>query len=286
MSTSLAGRLRAHVERLAAEPRPPRTPAHQAARNYVVEQLQKAGFRVKQRVQQGAGLECFNVLTDPEPHGDRRPLVIVGAHYDSVPESPGADDNASAVATLLELAHWVRPKLESSLQASLQLVAYDLEEYGLVGSFLHSRELALANVTVRGMIALEMLGFTDPRPGSQRLPLGLEGRYPNIGTFIAVIGNEPSTALVDVVAGSLKQVAGLPVECMMVPADGRLLSETRLSDHSSFWDRGFSAVMITDTSFFRNSHYHKASDTPETLDYNFLARVTEGVCLGTLQLLR
>jgi hypothetical protein len=111
------------------------------------------------------------------------------------------------------------------------------------------------------------------------------GRYPNVGTFIGIVGNETSVELLQIVTAGMKSVPGLPVECIAVPADGKLLGETRLSDHSSFWDRGFPALMITDTSFFRNPHYHKETDAPETLDYDFLAKVTTGVCAATLQLL-
>jgi hypothetical protein len=134
------------------------------------------------------------------------------------------------------------------------------------------------------MISLEMLGYTDPRPGSQQLPAPLRGLYPDVGNFIGVLGNEASVPLLQVVAGTMKGVPDLPVEFLAVPGDGSLMPETRLSDHSSFWDRGYPALMITDTSFMRNPHYHKASDKPETLDYAFLARVTQGVCEAALRM--
>jgi Zn-dependent M28 family amino/carboxypeptidase len=286
-SSDLSRTLRDHVVRLATKPRPPGTREHQAAREYIVNHLRQCGFTVKVIPFQEAGFTCINIYTESLPADKNLPLVIIGAHYDSIPESPGADDNGSAVAALLELARWIRPHLDKEpLKARLQLVAYDLEEYGLVGSFFHSRELAQAETALRGMISLEMLGFTDPRPGSQLMPPALMGRYPNVGTFIGIVGNEASAELLQKVTADMKSVPGLPVEFIAVPADGKLLGETRLSDHSSFWDRGFPALMITDTSFFRNPHYHKESDAPETLDYEFLAKVTTGVCAATLQLLR
>lgn len=276
---ALADRLRAHVAALAASPRTPGSAAHAQARAYVHRHLTQAGFLVQEARSREAGLEVVNLLTRTAPDRDDLPLVVVGAHYDSVAGSPGADDNASAVAALLELAAWIGPRLQGdpAPAAALQLAAYDLEEYGLVGSFVHCRDLHQRGAPLRGMISLEMLGYTDSRPGSQGLPPHLVGLYPNVATFIGVVGNEASADLLRVVVGKMKDAPGLPVEFIAVPGAGHALGETRLSDHSSFWDRGYPALMITDTSFFRNPHYHRPSDTPETLDYPFLAKVTAGV---------
>ena len=233
------------------------------------------------------GFPCVNLLTAPWPDDPALPLLVVGAHYDSCPGTPGADDNASAVAALLELAAWVGPRLPAlgPCRARLQLVAYDLEEYGLVGSTLHAQQLRKAGTAVRGMVSLEMLGYTDQRPGSQNLPRHLRGLYPDVGNFIGVCANEASVGLLQVLVGGLKGVPGLPVEFIAVPGNGAMISEVRLSDHSSFWDEGFPALMITDTSFFRNPHYHQRSDTPDTLDYPFMARITQGVGTAVERLL-
>jgi Zn-dependent M28 family amino/carboxypeptidase len=285
---ALADRLRRHVETLAATPRIPGTPEHRKALEYVRGHLQDAGLKTYDQIEDyDAGIACHCVLTEPLPGEDSLPLVIVGAHYDSIPGSPGADDNASAVAALIELASWIAPRLQQApAHARLQLVAYDLEEYGLIGSAIHSRDVQKAGTNLRGMISLEMLAYTDSRPGSQRIPGPLAGLYPTVANFIGIVGNEDSRGLLQVVTAAMKCVPGLPVEFLAVPGDGSMMAETRLSDHSSFWDRGFPALMITDTSFFRNPHYHQASDTPETLDYPFLARVTMGVCEAVLRLLR
>src|SRR5207249_75331 len=129
---------------------------------------------------------------------------------DTVRGSPGADDNASAVAALLELATWLEPRLREAgpWHARLQLVAYDLEEYGLVGSDLHSGAIERDGVSLRGMISLEMLGYTDHRPGSQQLPPPVRGLYPDVGNFIGVLGTEGSLALLQVVASTMKRVPG------------------------------------------------------------------------------
>lgn len=283
---SLEQRLRSHVLALASTPRPPGSPAHAAAQRYIRGHLEKAGlFVFEDEAPSPIGDPCVNLLTRPEPDAAGRPLVIVGAHYDSAPNTPGADDNASAVAALLELAAALGPELRAATDwtARLELVAYDQEEYGMVGSLRHASGLKLP---VRCMISLEMLGFTDARPGGQKLPPHLVGVYPDVGDFIGVVGNEPSRQWAGVVSAALTGVPGLPVQSLVVPGRGEELPPVRLSDHSSFWDAGYPALMVTDTSFFRNPHYHQRSDTPATLDYPFLAKVTAGGIEAVRRLLR
>ncbi len=283
---ALETKLRRHVAELARAPRTPGSNQHRRARDYVRNHLESLGFAVDDWAFEESGFSGVNLLTTPVPHRPDLPLVIVGAHYDSVSGSPGADDNASAVAALLELAAFVKPVLDSQpAGARLQLAAYDLEEYGMIGSQIHAREVRCAGAKLRGMIALEMLGYTDHRPGSQRLPPDLARFYPDVGDFIGVCGNEASIELIQTVAAALKSVPGVPVQSLAVPGNGEPLYQTRLSDHSSFWDRGYPALMITDTAFFRSPHYHQRSDTPDTLDYPFLARVTAGVCEAVRRLL-
>jgi Zn-dependent M28 family amino/carboxypeptidase len=286
---NLAERLRRHVEILASIPRPPNTAAHQAAADYIRSHLSQAGFMVRdRRTEFSAETPCINLIADPEPADRDLPLLVVGAHYDSCPDTPGADDNASAVAALLELAAWVRPLLNGPgpFGCRLQLVAYDLEEFGLIGSLDHAGELKAAGEKLRGMISLEMLGYIDERSGSQRMPAHLTHLYPDVGNFIGVCGNDASLELIQAVALGMKTVPDLPVECLAVPGRGMEMMVVRLSDHSSFWDAGFPALMITDTSFFRNPHYHQPTDTPETLNYAFLAKVTMGVCAAVGGMLR
>jgi Zn-dependent M28 family amino/carboxypeptidase len=282
----LQARLRRHVEILAQSPRWTTSRSHRNAQEYIADRLQLAGFSVQESNYLTEGMPCTNLIARLLPPPDK-PLVVVGAHYDTVPGTPGADDNASAVAALLELARWIAPPLRAAdVSARLELVAYDLEEYGMIGSTIHAGEIHRAGVPLRGMISLEMLGYTDLRPGSQNLPPHLAGLYPGVGNFIGVCGNQASQPLLDVIVAGMKSIAGLPVESIAVPGRGETLPPVRLSDHSSFWDRGFPAVMITDTSFLRNPHYHCPSDTPETLDYDFLAKVTVGICAAVWLLLR
>jgi hypothetical protein len=286
----LTERVRQHVAALARTPRTPGSKEHRQAAEYIRHHFEQADLVVEEVRFDEGGFAGTNLLARPLSRGANAtplaanradlPLLIVGAHYDSVPGTPGADDNASAVAALLELARWIEPRLVSSGTGfcQLELVAYDLEEYGFVGSFVHSHEAQRSGTKVRGMLSLEMLGYTDHRPHSQHLPPHLAKLYPNVGNFIGVCGNEASRNLLQAVTQAMKSVPGLPVESIAVPGKGEVLPEIRLSDHSSFWDRDYPALMITDTSFLRNPHYHQPSDTPQTLDYPFLAKVTAGIC--------
>lgn len=276
-----------HITTLTALPRVPGSPGHRAAGTYIRDWLRREGFVVNECRFRGPGFDGVNLLTRPLPDRPDLPLLIIGAHYDSAPGTPGADDNASGVAALLDLANEIslRRARAESWTCRLQLAAYDLEEYGMIGSWTHSRELRQAGASVRGMIALEMLGYADTRLGSQRLPPHLAGLYPDVGDFIGVCGNEASRSLLQAFEAGMKAVPRLKVESLAVRGNGEELMEVRLSDHSSFWDEGFPALMITDTSFFRNPHYHQATDTLETLDLAFLERVSTGVQAAVVGLL-
>jgi Peptidase family M28 len=282
----LTRRVQDHVRALARAPRVPGSPEHRQAADYIRRHLDQAGWMVDVADFEEMGIAGTNLRARLLSQQGDKPLLIVGAHYDSKPGTPGADDNASAVAALLELARWLPPRLASfdTHFCQLELVAYDLEEYGLLGSLIHGREVQRAGISVRGMISLEMLAYTDDRPGSQRLPPHLAKLYPNVGNFIGVCGNEGSRALVHAVCDAMRSVPELPVEFIVVPGKGEVLPEVRLSDHSSFWDLSYPALMITDTSFMRNPHYHQPSDTPETLNYPFLAKVSAGVCEAVRQI--
>jgi Zn-dependent M28 family amino/carboxypeptidase len=281
----LEDRLRQHVGALASIPRPPGSAAHMLAQASIEAHFRQAGFAVARQPFSADGVSGVNLLTIPRPARPDLPLVIVGAHYDSIPDSPGADDNASAVAALMELADALGPWLDDPgpWYARLQLAAYDQEEAGMVGSAAHVNSI---KEPVRGMISLEMLGYADSAPGSQHLPNHLANLYPDVGNFIGVVGNEASKPLLTEAVAGFKLVPQLPVEALAVSGNGEKLAESRLSDHASFWDRGLPALMVTDTSFFRNPHYHRPGDLPETLDYAFLARVSAGVQTAVYRLLR
>jgi len=220
-----------------------------------------------------AGETFHNIVARLRPR-DEEPLVIVGAHFDSVAGTPGADDNASGVAVLLETA-----RLLSQVASATQVLfcAFNLEELNMIGSTAFARKLKAAGRTVAAMISLEMVGYTDSRPGSQMLPVGLSRFYPDRGDFIGVVGNWRSNALLRKFAAGMRQIANLPVETLSVPGKGMVIPAVRLSDHAPFWDLGYPALMITDTSFYRNPNYHGGTDSLETLDLDFIAKVCAAV---------
>ena len=209
------------------------------------------------------------------------PLTILAAHFDSVEGTPGADDNASGVAVLLEAARFLS---RARLRSQLLFCAFNLEELNMVGSTYFAKKLKAAGTKVAAMISVEMVGYTDSRPGSQKYPTGLSWFYPDRGDFIGVIGNWNSNALLRRFARQMRQVPGLPVETLSVPGNGGLVPAVRLSDHSPFWDAGYPALMVTDTSFFRTPHYHGPTDTFDTLNLDFMTKVCEGVIRGVLAL--
>ena len=208
-------------------------------------------------------------------------LIILGAHFDSVQGTPGADDNASGVAVLLEAA---RLLARARVRSEILFCAFNLEELNMIGSGYFAKKLKSAGKKVDAMISLEMVGYTDSRPGSQKYPFGLKAFYPDRGDFIGAIGNWKSASLLRRFTRQMRQVRGLSVETLSVPGNGGLIPAVRLSDHAPFWDAGYPALMITDTSFFRNPHYHGSTDTLETLNLDFMAKVCEGVIRAVLAL--
>ena len=256
-------------------------------RDYVRKELLSYGFEVHEEPFTHTG-QTFSNLIARWPGTTAPDRLIVGAHFDAVPGSPGADDNASGVAALLECARCFSLfQKESPSQTSVPAVefaAFDLEEYGMIGSRVYAEKLWREQVRILGMLSLEMVGFTSHEKGSQKMPWVLKPFYPDVGNFIGLVANTKSKKLLERVAAIFRSVESLPVESLTVPADGRLFPEARLSDHSPFWDRGYPALLITDTTFFRNPYYHSAEDRVETLDLAFLAKVTEAVLRVTREL--
>jgi Zn-dependent M28 family amino/carboxypeptidase len=241
--------------------------------DYVEREFKDYGLAVESHFFKYSGKTYRNII-GRLGGGDKASLIVLGAHLDSVEGTPGADDNASGLAVLLEAA-----RLLANLKARSQTLfcAFNLEEQDMIGSGHFVRKLKSEEAKVEGMISLEMVGYTDRRPGSQKYPIGLKWFYPDHGDFIAVVGNFRSTSFLRKIARLMRETPGLPVETLLVPGNGGLIPESRLSDHSPFWDAGYPALLVTDTSFFRNPHYHRPSDTLETLDLEFMAKVCEGV---------
>ena len=248
--------------------------------NFIEKQLASYGLKVENDYFSYRGTNFRNIVGRSSAQRDAS-LIILGAHFDSVPGTPGADDNASGVAVLLEAARLLS---RARLRSEVLFCAFNLEELNMIGSSYFAKKLKSAGAKVDAMISLEMVGYTDSRPGSQKYPIGLSAFYPDRGDFIGVIGNWNSSSLLRRFARQMRQVRGLPVETLSVPGNGGLIPAVRLSDHSPFWDAGYPALMVTDTSFFRNPHYHGSTDTLETLNLDFMAKICEGVIRGVLGL--
>jgi Zn-dependent M28 family amino/carboxypeptidase len=264
--SEICDRLRGHLKHIARERDPYlATAGHFFVQTYIREQLQQWGSVLSHEFLWSAQGQAHQNLilkvpaTVPQPSLE---VVIIGAHYDGVLGSPGADDNASGVAVLLEL---VRLCTASVLHRPLWFIAFDLEEYGLVGSTAYAELLAAEKQPIRLMLSLEMLGYYRDEPNSQIYPPGLQYLYPTTGNFLALVGNLP--ILVDLWRFS-KGLRRHGVPCVWLPAGwkGQWVEDVRRSDHAPFWDRGYRAMMVTDTANLRNPHYHRPSDRIETLN--------------------
>lgn len=258
------------------------TAGHFFVQQYIRQELTQWG-NVETHEFQVRGKTHQNLIVNfPADNSKQKQPILIGAHYDAVPGTPGADDNATGVAVLLELA---RIFGSQPARYPLRLVAFDLEEYGLVGSSgasEYAAQLRQQQQPLRLMISLEMLGYCDSTPGSQRYPAPLERFYPNRADFIALIGNLPT--IPDMIRLSRIIRMAVPSEWLPVFNKGKIVPMTRLSDHAHFWDQGYRAMMITDTAMLRNPHYHQASDRIETLDLDFLTNVCYGLSQGIRRL--
>ena len=281
---NLKQRLQNHLQEVARERDPyMATAGHFFVQEYIRKQLGQWGsveihtFKVR-------GKSCKNLILNlPGSVANQKrdlPPILIGAHYDGVPGTVAANDNGTGVAVLLEFA---RSFAENPARYPLRLVAFDMEEYGLLGSADYAALLREQKQPLRLMISLEMLGYRDSTPGSQKYPFPLELFYPNRGDFIALIGNLKTLGDLINLSKSIHKV-GIPSQWLPAPNRGLLVPQTRLSDHAPFWDQGYPAMMVTDTAFMRNPHYHKSSDTIATLDLDFLTGVCEGLEQGIRQL--
>ena len=211
-----------------------------------------------------------NVLASYGPESG--PCIVIGAHYDAVQGSPAADDNASALAVLLELAKYLG---DNPPPVHVELAAYPLEEVGLIGSAAHAKSLRTDNIEVAAMLSLEMVGYYSDEPKSQHYPVAaMKLFYPSKGNFICVVGKTSPDNLVDAVKKNMAKTTPLSVKSFKAPLS-KAKGMIERSDHASFWAEGYPAVMITDTAEFRNKEYHKANDVPGRLDYNRMAMVAE-----------
>ncbi len=243
------------------------------AKDYIAQMFHDQGLSVTEQAYYYKGQKVANIIAHPKNRQNAKGYYLVGAHYDTVAGTPGADDNASGVAVLLETA---RLFVQNNRGKFVQFVAFTLEEppafqTSLQGSRYLARNARHQGEPILGAIVLEMVGYTSP---SQEYPLPLLfSGYPKTGDFIGIIGNNNSRKLGKTVLRGFQKNRQLPVESLFVPLNGWILPATRLSDHASFWDNGYPAVMITDTAFMRNPNYHTPNDEKETLNFHFMSQL-------------
>lgn len=247
-----------------------------AAAAYLEKELQRAGFAVSRVAYDVSGHTVANLevqLDGRDKHGD---IVIVGAHYDSAMGTPGADDNASGAAATLALA---RAFFGRRPARTLRFVFFVNEEapyfFGdTMGSLVYARRCKARGDRIVAMLSLEMLGFYSDEEGSQHYPYPLRALYPSTGNFLGFVSNLGSRALTRRVVGSFRERATIGSEGASLPS---IVPGVAWSDQWAFWNQGYPAVMVTDTAFFRNPHYHRHTDTPERLDYARFARAVRGL---------
>ncbi len=276
---ALAARLRRDVDGLAgtigARNLENRDTLGQAER-YVRDRFRELGFR-PERLAYDVGIRSVaNLEVTIVGAKAPREIVVVGAHYDSAFDAPGADDNASGVAALLALAEAF---VKRQPERTLRFVAFANEEpprfwTEQMGSLVYAKACAARGDDIRAMLSLETVGYFRDEPGSQKYPPPMSLFYSDRANFIAFVGNTSSRALTRESVALFRGAVAFPSEGAALPG---FIQGVGWSDQWSFWQVGYPAVMVTDTAPFRNPHYHKRSDTPETLDYTRLARVVRGL---------
>jgi Zn-dependent M28 family amino/carboxypeptidase len=274
-------KLLAHLRALAGERHPTTSfVALREAETYLGDQFRLLGLDVSAHPFKAFGGTYRNVVGTR--HAQSPFPLIIAAHYDTVMGSPGADDNASALAVLLETARRLR---EVPLSREIRFIAFGLEEEDLLGSLAYVSWLRESAQEIHGAIVLECVGYACSDEGSQQVPSGMPVAVPSVGDFLAIVGNQASAKLAAAVEDAAKQhVPDLKTVSLVVPGNGELLPDTRRSDHAAFWHHGYPAVMLTDTANFRNPHYHRPTDTLGTLNLAFLEQVARAVTAAAIEL--
>ena len=256
-----------------------------AAADFIEHEFREIGLQVESMPYVSEEAKVRNLSVEKVGTKPEEPCIVIGAHYDTVIGTPGADDNASGVAGLLELARLLK---NHPTQHTIKFVAFPHEEPPYfftqqMGSRQYTKQLKAVGGKVLAMLALEMLGYAGenyrqlyPAPLMRTL-----GRYSKYGNYIALVGNLRSLPVMSVVRSAMRQKGSVGVESLSAPG---FLPPLFLSDHSSFWKAGYPALMVTDTAFLRNPNYHKETDTADTLNYEFLAKVVAAVLEGVLAL--
>ncbi|MBE9503279.1 MAG: M28 family peptidase [Proteobacteria bacterium] len=246
---------------------------------YIKRKFERYGYTAKEQKYDVEGNEYKNIIVTAGP--EDAPTLVVGAHYDVCGDQPGADDNASGIAGLLELARLIQAN-KPELRYRIELVAYTLEEppffrSQLMGSYVHAKSLYDSKRQVIGMIGLEMIGYFTDKDKSQNYPLSLMKLfYPSKGDFIALVGRFSDGLLLKHLKKNMEKTT-VKVSTLKAPS---FVSGIDFSDHLNYWNFGYHAVMVTDTAFFRNVNYHEETDTIEKLNFDKMREVVKGLYLA------
>jgi len=275
----LRDRLRGHVGALAGEIGERnvwRYGALQAAAGYVERSLRDAGYAVTGQEYTAEGKTVRNLDAELTGTAPTAGIVIVGAHYDTVSGSPGANDNGSGTAAVLEIARLLAGK---PLARTVRFVLFVNEEppffkTALMGSLVYAQRSRQRGERIAGMLSLETIGYYSDAPKSQHYPFPLNFFYPSTGNFIGFVGNTGSRTLVRRALEAFRRTTPFPSEGAAVPGG---ITGVDWSDQWSFWHEGYPALMVTDTALYRYAHYHGPRDTPDRLDYDRMARVVAGL---------
>lgn len=248
----------------------------EAAAAYIENELRASGYDVSWQEYTAKGKSYKNIEAQREGTSGAEEIVIVGAHYDSVSGTPGANDNASGVGAALEIA---RIFSREAPERTVRFVFFANEEppffqTPLMGSRVYAARCKQRGENITAMLSLETIGYYSDEPGSQRYPFPFNLMYPDTGNFIGFAGNLSSRALVHKVVGSFRTHTAFPSEGVAAPA---WIPGIGWSDQWSFWEEGYPGVMVTDTALFRYRYYHEADDTPDKIDYEKTARVVMGI---------
>lgn len=281
----LSRHLQDHVEFLAGlGERSVRRPAVLAsAADYIAGQWTTQGYTVTDQCYRALQVECRNLEIGIRGHSRPDEIILAGAHYDTVKGSPGADDNASGIAGVLELGRLLR---HAEPARTIRLVAFVNEEppfffFGEMGSKVYARAARRRGDDIRIMMSLEMLGYYSDEPGSQGYPPLMRYFYPDKGNFIGFVSNLRSRRELRRTVAAFREHSDFPVETLVSPA---FVPGVAWSDQLSFWREQYPALMVTDTAFHRNPYYHTPDDTPEKLDYGRMAQVVSGLSGALLTL--
>lgn len=247
-----------------------------AAAKYVHDTLETFGYHVRVQTFEVHGKIAKNIAAELPGTTRAEEIIVVGAHYDSVPGSPGANDNATGVAAVLELA---RLLAAHSLARTVRFVAFVNEEMPFyqtagMGSWVYARQARARGEHIVAMWSLETIGYYSDQPGSQQYPVPFGWFYPEVGNFVGFVGNLASRRLVHRSIAAFRQHTAFPSQGVAAP---EWLTGIAWSDHWAFWQAGYEAIMITDTALFRYPFYHTPGDTPEKIDYDRMARVVLGL---------